>query len=123
MIRWRGLTFVCPQKFQDKLVHMCLNNFRHDLSIALMLYTFEWFNGMCTKAHDMEIYLKKCKKIVKVGGRTGHLLTKTIAPKERAPYALKSSTSKKVSLVKSRKLRNTIPVIFQVSYKALSRQK
>lgn len=34
--RWNGLTFVVPKNFkQQELVRMFLNNFRHDLSIAL----------------------------------------------------------------------------------------
>lgn len=49
--------FVCPQKFtKEELLHMCLNNFRNNLSTNLMAQTFEGFNDLCTKAHDMELH-------------------------------------------------------------------
>lgn len=35
------------------------------MSIALMLQTFEAFNDLCTKAHDIEIHLNKRKKSLK----------------------------------------------------------
>ncbi|CAL5425633.1 unnamed protein product [Camellia sinensis] len=61
--RWRALTFACPQKFtQLELIRMCLNNFRHELSTALMAQTFEGFNDLCTKAHDMELHLAKRRR-------------------------------------------------------------
>ncbi|KAH7855354.1 hypothetical protein Vadar_023999 [Vaccinium darrowii] len=41
---------------------MCLNNFRHELSTALMAQTFEGFNDLCTKAHDMELHLSKRRR-------------------------------------------------------------
>ncbi|KAF7149768.1 hypothetical protein RHSIM_Rhsim02G0166900 [Rhododendron simsii] len=45
--RWRALTFACPQKFKQlELIRMCLNNFRHELSTALMAQTFEGFNDL-----------------------------------------------------------------------------
>lgn len=61
--RWRALTFACPQKFtQLELIRMCFNNFRHELSTALMAQTFEGFNDLCTKAHDMELHLAKRRR-------------------------------------------------------------
>lgn len=88
---------MCLQKFtQHELVLVCLNNFRHDLSNALMEQSFGCFNDMCTKAHDMEIYLNKCKKRIKEGARTEHSITASVASKERATYGPRSSSSKKV---------------------------
>lgn len=61
--RWRGLTFEFLQRFtKHELVQMCLNNFRHDLSTALMPQTFEGFNDLCIKAQDVETHLNKRKK-------------------------------------------------------------
>lgn len=44
---------------------MCLNNFRHGLSIALMAQTFEGFNDLGTKAHDMESTSTSMKRTLK----------------------------------------------------------
>ncbi|GMP71043.1 hypothetical protein CsSME_00029615 [Camellia sinensis var. sinensis] len=58
--RWQALTFACPQKFtQLELIRVCLYNFRHELSMA---QTFEGFNDLCTKAHDMELHLAKRRR-------------------------------------------------------------
>lgn len=50
---------------QQKLVPICLSNFRHDLHIVLMPQTFKGFNDLYAKAHDIEIYQNKRKKSVK----------------------------------------------------------
>lgn len=58
-----------PQRFiQHELLRMCLNNFRHHLSTTLMPQTFEGFNDLCPKAHDVEIQLNKQKKGFKESG-------------------------------------------------------
>ncbi|KAH7849922.1 hypothetical protein Vadar_025006 [Vaccinium darrowii] len=41
---------------------MCRNNFRHELSTVLMAQTFEGFNDLWTKAHDMELHLSKRRR-------------------------------------------------------------
>lgn len=76
---------------------MCRNNFRHYLSTTLMPQTFEGFNNLCTKAHDIEIQLNKRNKSTKEsGGKTGRLLSLTIIPREKAPCNLGSSSSKEL---------------------------
>lgn len=71
--RWLSLTFVCPRKFtQHELVRMFLENSRHDLSKALMAQTFQGFNDVCRKAHDMELHLNKRKKPTKEKVKVGN---------------------------------------------------
>lgn len=53
---------------------MCLNDFRHNLSTTLMPLTFEGFNDLCTKAHDIEIHLNKHKKSAKESNGKGAYL-------------------------------------------------
>ncbi|KAG8367735.1 hypothetical protein BUALT_Bualt16G0103800 [Buddleja alternifolia] len=58
--RWQALTFRCQQKFtQAEMVRMCLNNLKHELSVHLMPQTFDGFNDLCTKAHDLETHMGK----------------------------------------------------------------
>ncbi|KAG8369438.1 hypothetical protein BUALT_Bualt14G0013700 [Buddleja alternifolia] len=58
--RWQTLTFRCQQKFtQVEMVRMCLNNLKHELSVHLMPQTFDGFNDLCTKAHDLETHMGK----------------------------------------------------------------
>lgn len=45
-----------------KKVHMCVKKFRHNLSTTLMPQTFEGFNNLCTKEHNIEIHLNKRKQ-------------------------------------------------------------
>lgn len=72
-----------------------LNNFRHDLSTMLMPQTFEGFNDLCTKAHDIVIHLNKRKRSGKEsGGKIGQLLFAAIASHEKALYGVRSSSHK-----------------------------
>ncbi|KAG8376466.1 hypothetical protein BUALT_Bualt09G0066400 [Buddleja alternifolia] len=62
--RWQALTFRCQQKFtQAEMVRMCLNNLKHELSVHLMPQTFDGFNDLCTKAHDLETHMGKRRTI------------------------------------------------------------
>lgn len=46
------------------------------------------FNDLCTKVHDVESHLNKCKKCTKEsGGEADWLLSIAIAPSEKAPYS------------------------------------
>ncbi|KAG5554457.1 hypothetical protein RHGRI_012105 [Rhododendron griersonianum] len=86
--RWRALTFACPQKFtQLELIRMCLNNFRHELSTALMAQTFEGFNDLCTKAHDMELHLGKRRR-PRVVDRLETSVAAIVETKKRVPVVV-----------------------------------
>lgn len=78
------LILVCPQSLHS----MCFNNFRHNLSNALMALTFGSFNDLCALVHGMEIYLNKCKKEHQESGRTGQSITAVVAPKTEPPTPL-----------------------------------
>ena len=58
----------CFEFFLPTKVHLIgidkdgLNNFRDDLSTAVIAQTFEGFNDLCTKAHDMELHLSKRRR-------------------------------------------------------------
>lgn len=65
----------------QELMHVCLNNFRPDLSTALMPLTFEGFNDIYTKAHDIEIHLSN-KSAKESSDKIGLLLIATM-PRER----------------------------------------
>ncbi|CAL5431262.1 unnamed protein product [Camellia sinensis] len=99
--RWRALTFACPQKFtQLELIRMCLNNFRHELSTALMAQTFEGFNDLCTKAHDMELHLAKRRR-PKAVERVESSTAATIETRKKGPVvvgAKKPKEFKKVTM-------------------------
>lgn len=58
-----------------------------------MTQTFESFNDLWTKAHDMEIHLNKNKKSDKDYGRIGNSIIVALAPKERVTYVFGSSFS------------------------------
>lgn len=59
--RWRAPTFACPQKLtQQELLKMCMN--KHDLSSILLPQTFQGFDDLCTKAHDVEAHLSKQRR-------------------------------------------------------------
>ena len=66
---------------------MCLNNFRHELSTALMAQTFEGFNDLCTKAHDMELHLSKRRK-PRIGDRLETSATAMVETKKRGPVVI-----------------------------------
>ncbi|KAG5556090.1 hypothetical protein RHGRI_006649 [Rhododendron griersonianum] len=86
--KWRALTFACPQKFtQLELIRMCLNNFRHELSTALMAQTFEGFNDLCTKAHDMELHLGKRRR-PRVVDRLETSVAAIVETKKRVPVVV-----------------------------------
>ena len=55
-------------KSELELIRMCLNNFRHELSTALMAQTFEGFNDRSTQAYDMELHLAKRRRFRAVEG-------------------------------------------------------
>ncbi|KAH7851205.1 hypothetical protein Vadar_008576 [Vaccinium darrowii] len=86
--RWQALTFACPQKFtQLELIRMSLNNFRHELSTTLMAQTFEDFNDLCTKAHDMELHLSKRRR-PRVVDRLETSMTATVETKKGGPIVV-----------------------------------
>lgn len=91
--QWRVLKFQCPKKFtQQKVLHMYLDNFRYNLSTALIPQTIEGFNNLRMKAHEIEIHFNKRKKNAKESsGKTERLLTTTIALQGRAQYTVGSS--------------------------------
>lgn len=66
---------------------MCLNNFR--LSTALMVQTFEGFNGLCTRANDMELHLNKEKETAKESSRVGNNMAVTMHFKAASTHTLK----------------------------------
>lgn len=100
--RWRGLIFECLQRFtQHELVRMCLNNFRHDLSTTLIPQTFEGFNNLCTKAHDIEIHLNKQKKSLKERPvKPNKQIYAVIMPQEKDFYKEGSSSARRPYLTK-----------------------
>lgn len=50
IVRWRALTFMCPQKFTLQVfVSMRLTNFRYNLSTAFLAQSFDGFNALCMK--------------------------------------------------------------------------
>lgn len=89
--RWTGPTFVCPYNSHS----ICLNNFIHNLSTALMAQACEGLNDLFTKAHYMEVHLNRI--------RTRNSITMTVAPKERSTCAIGLSTSKKASPTKPKR--------------------
>lgn len=74
---------------------MCLNNFKHNLSTALMPQTFEGFNDFCTKAHDIEIHLSKHRKSVKKAGESRPVAFCSDSPTRKSPYSVGSIITEK----------------------------
>lgn len=61
-----------------------------------MPQTFEGFNDLYTKSHDVEIHLNKHKKSAKESkDKTDRLLVATITLSDKVPYSVGSTLSKK----------------------------
>lgn len=72
--------------------------------MALMRQTFEGFNDLCTKAHDVEIHLNKQRKSFKESPvRPNRQLSAAIMPRKKDSYNEGSSSAKRPYL---RKLGN-----------------
>lgn len=67
---------------------MCLNNFRHDLSTALMDQMFKGFYNLCAKAHDIEVHLNKKRKPMKESIKVENIMTIIDHPKYKPPSPL-----------------------------------
>lgn len=61
-------------------------NFRHELSTALKAQSFEGFNDLGPKAHDMELCLNKKEKLVLESAKVGHIMTNIVKSKANPAY-------------------------------------
>lgn len=68
---------------------MCLRNFWHDLSTALMARTLKGFNDFSVKVHNVKIHLNKRKKHAKESGMTTHVIAVAVVPKGGATFVLR----------------------------------
>lgn len=65
-------SYLCVSTKVYTIRAVCLNNFRHDLSIAFMVQTFEGSNDLYTNAHDMRSTLISVRNHAKESGKTMH---------------------------------------------------
>ncbi|KAH7859506.1 hypothetical protein Vadar_001968 [Vaccinium darrowii] len=86
---------------------MCLNNFQHELSTALMAQTFEGFNDLCTKAHDMELHLSNRRRS-RVVDRLETSMAATVETKKGGPIVVGTQKPKetKKATIKERLEKN-----------------
>lgn len=89
--RWRSSHLFVPTKVTAWVGEHVPNNFSHDL----MAQSFECFDDLFTRAHNMEIRLDKCKKSVKKSARSTLSITAVVVSKEITTFALGSSSSMK----------------------------